>query len=514
VPQPIPSNPAIDSNQIDEDEMSSMPFMPLIPSAGLIDIASLKELSSKVRRKSDMPITPVFQDEGAVPSAADPTLEPSMRAASPQSQLTGESDIDQQLPGVHPVPNGPDGQPDLGMVSQQKSDTSMHSGRPQRRSDMDMEMVPCMPITPVCQDKGVVSSAADTPYDPSMPSASPQSRITCESEIDQELPAMSPVPNQPDCQHNVGVVSPCTDKTCDTSMDCGQPQSEFGDELNIDHELTSLARNIPVSHGDVGIDPSLLFHEGWGLPNTMNAVGLPRAGIPMDEDGACLLSSVEDMEIPRQSSRGLEEGEEKEIHNRSSMGSKEDGDVLCVVSTEDVEGMQEQSTVNSEEEEMQGQSSALPEEDCSVPMEDGGDEVMTPVNNGVQRKCHVKTKLTPAFFVEETLQTVRGDMLLQNFFEEALKPTNEPLSSSLSKPNLRARDTVPHYKENSTTLPMKRRGRFDSQSGSDSDKDEPLHSLPTGLSETLKADPNREPETLKEFVRFLLFQIYVYFFIS
>ena len=110
VPQAIHSNPANGSNQLDEDDMSSMPFMPLIPSGGLIDIASLRELSSKVRRKSDVPITPVFQDEGVVPSAADPTLDPSMRAASPQSQLTGESDIDQ--------------------VSQQKSEMSMHSGQP------------------------------------------------------------------------------------------------------------------------------------------------------------------------------------------------------------------------------------------------------------------------------------------------------------------------------------------------------------------------------------------------
>ena len=377
-------------------------------------------------------------------------------------------------------------------------------------------MAPCMPIiTPVCQDEGVVSSAADPTHDPSILSASPQSQVTGESDIDQQLPTMSPVPNQPDWQHDIGVVSSCTEQTCDMSMDCGQPQSQFTDDLDIDHELTS---NTSVSHGDVGIDPSLLFHEGWGLPDSMNAVALPRAGIPMDEDGGpCLLSSVEDKEISRQPSQGPEEDEEKEMHNRSTLGSKEDGEVLihrqsCVVSTEDVEGMQEQSTENSEGEEMQGQSSALHEEDCSVPMEDSGDQVMTPINNGAQRKCHVTTKLTP-FFVEETLQTVTGDMLVQSFLEEALKPTNEPLSLSLSKPNLRARDMVPHYKENRTTLPMKRRGRFDLQSGSDSDKDEPLHSFPAGLSETLKADPNREPETLKEFVRFLLFQ-YMYIFLS
>ncbi len=240
----------------------------------------------------------------------------------------------------------------------------------------------------------------------------------------------------------------------------------------------------------------------------------------MDEDGGpCLLSSVEDMEIPRQPSQGPKEDEEKEIHNRSLVGPKEDGEVLihrqsCVVSTEDVEGMQEQSSVNPEEGEMQGQSSALSEEDFSVPMEDGGDQVMKPVNNGVQRKCDMKTKLTPSFFVEETLQAITRDIILQSFFEEALKPTNEPFSLLLSKPNLRARHTVPRYKENRTTLPMKRKGRSGSQSGSDSDKNEPLDSFPAGLSETLKADPNREPETLKEFVRFLLIQIYVYLFIS
>jgi hypothetical protein len=239
-----------------------------------------------------------------------------------------------------------------------------------------------------------------------MRAASLQSQLTGESDINQQLPAMSPVPNQPDCQHDVGIVSPCAEQTCDTSMDCGQPQSQFTDELNINHELTTLVHNTPISLGNVGIDPSLLFHEGWGLPDRMNAVGLPRAGIPMDEDGGpCLLSSVEDMEIPRQSSWGPEEDEEKEIHNRSLMGPKEDREVLihrqsCVVSTEDVE-MQEQSAVNPEEEEMQGQSSALPEEDFSVPMEDVRGQVMKPVNNGVQRKCHVKTETDTCFFCRE-----------------------------------------------------------------------------------------------------------------
>ncbi len=60
---------------------------------------------------------------------------------------------------------------------------------------------------------------------------------------------------------------------------------KLADELNIDHELTSLACNTPISNGDVRINPSLLFHEGWGLPDRMNAVDLPQAGILMESDG-------------------------------------------------------------------------------------------------------------------------------------------------------------------------------------------------------------------------------------
>jgi hypothetical protein len=161
--------------------------------------------------------------------------------------------------------------------------------------------------------------------------------------------------------------------------------------------------------------------------------------------------------------------------------------------------MEGKSHMDSKDVEMEGQNSAVPEEDSQLG--DGEDQVMEPVEpargediEGLYRAL-IAHDLTPRS-VEEAVQAMIGAIVHFG--------TKMP-STSPSKPHLRPRDVAPNYQENRPGLPKKRKARSGSRSGSNCNDDEDSHLFAATLAETLRANPNREPETLKEFVSFVLF---------
>ena len=338
------------------------------------------------------------------------------------------------------------------------------------------------------------------------------------SSIDQQLQVTPPIPIVPASPDHVVIGSAGAEASLDISLPSAGRQSQFTDGPDVEQQLPVMAfeHNPPVSQQDVGIDPSLVFHEGWGCSQDTIASCSPGAEVAMNEDhdaGSGIgiaqdtmtlrgpVSAMEDIEMHRQSSVDAEVEEEEMERQASVDAEEEEGQMQRQASVEAEEEEEEQASVKARNDDvaMERESSVIPEDD--IEMLDGGEQLSDMANIGIPQptsgKCQCDlqptVQLTHAW-VDEVLPEVPKENMCDQFSQELPEQSNRP-----SKPNLRTRQTVLHYGENQTNVTKKRKGRSKSQSDSEADENDG----DSFEAVNFQGNPMQEPETLKEFVSLL-----------
>jgi len=186
--------------------------------------------------------------------------------------------------------------------------------------------------------------------------------------------------------------------------------------------------NPPVSQQDVGIDPSLVFHEGWGCSQDTIAPCLPGADVAMNEDyDAGSESGIAQDTMTLQGP--VSAMEDIEMHRQSSVDAKveeEEMERQALVDAEEEEEEQASVKAGNDDVAMERESSVIPED--NIEMLDGGEQLSDSANKGIPQpmsgKCQCDLQLTVQLthaWVDEVLLEVPKENECDQFSQEVPK---------------------------------------------------------------------------------------------
>jgi hypothetical protein len=417
-----------------------------------------------------------------------------LSAAHENLRRSSQSNIDQEVPETPPITIHQEPVTTISSGSHPMLDTSVvsaHLQSPLRSgSDIDLPVTLSIANSPIHQESvATISTGSDLMVDTSLAFSDSQSQIAKGPAVSQQLPVTPVMPNEAVPQEHVSTAS----TGAETSLLTGQPPIAGGPVIFQELPVTPSA-HVTADSRNIGIDPSIVFHEGWGFlqdaPHGMSShgatLGLDDNDKTSGDGGTGTMDMDEDMQNPetgdiemgRHSSEDPEEKSSQNAEEQSQDPASDDSedDVMQDGEDEPVDDYEDVMQDGADEpvDDQDGRDQPFDDQDGgdqSVHDQDGGDQPLVPKDGG---NADV-----------QDVQPVENS-------------PNKPSELPSPKPTLRPRQHVPQYRETATNLPKKRM-RSVSTSDSETDTDGSVIASPAKVLE-FETNAILDPESLREFV--------------